>query len=129
MPVRLIPGHGYIQETGSVTRLIPGIGYVQESVSGGSNHALTTDGITTGSPVLGSPSLTQSGEFSADGVVAGAPVLGSPALSQNHVLSQAGITTANPVLGNPVLSRFGLSGLTTTNITANGARHSLMVML
>ncbi len=34
MVQRLIPGVGYVNETGSAQRLIPGVGYVGESVSG-----------------------------------------------------------------------------------------------
>jgi hypothetical protein len=35
MAERLIPGVGYVEETGSAQRLIPGIGYVDETVSAG----------------------------------------------------------------------------------------------
>ena len=129
MTERLIPGFGYVQETGAGLRLIPGLGYVQETVSGGTDHALTAESIVTGAPVLGFPALTLSGEFAVDGITAGAPVLGSPALTQDHKLTATAIASGIPLLGTPVLSRYGLSGLTTTNVTASGARHSLTVTL
>lgn len=42
MTQRLIPGIGYVDETGSAQRLIPGIGYVGESAGGGGGNTTIT---------------------------------------------------------------------------------------
>ena len=75
--------------------------YFEAAASGTDN--LTATGITTGSPTLSSPALTQLHALLAVGLSTGTPTLGSPALTQLHALLALGISTDLPSLGSPAL--------------------------
>ena len=69
--------------------------------------ALVVVGITAGSPVLGTPALTEiyAGALLPENIVAGSPILGSPTLTQNHALSGGAIAAGAPVFGTPTLAQ------------------------
>jgi hypothetical protein len=73
--------------------------------------ALTASGITTGAPVVGTPSASGSAALVATGMATGAPSLGSPAIQQRHALAATGVATGAPVLGSPyALPHEGVTG-------------------
>jgi hypothetical protein len=92
----------------------------------GQIHVLGSDGLVTGAPVLGSPSLEigkdhlVAADLVVEGPVLGAsalqqihalvadfstptPVLDAPALRQVHTLVADGLSVSSPVLGSPIL--------------------------
>jgi hypothetical protein len=72
------------------------------------NHGsvdLTADGVTTGAPVLGTPTLVNiAHSIAGNGIVAGVPVLGSPSIGQNHSLSANGVTTGAAFARSPTVN-------------------------
>lgn len=72
----------------------------------GVTHELVANGITTGSPVLGAPALTQSNSMVASPITTASPVLGAPALTQDHLLTGSALTVSSPVLGEPPLTNY-----------------------
>lgn len=66
---------------------------------------MTCAGLVTGSPTLGTPTVTIAGAFSPVGVTLGAPSLGHPSLTQVHGLTPSGVTTGAASLGHPTLTR------------------------
>lgn len=100
----------------------------------GTTDDLTATNITTGSPTLGTPSITQTHILTATGITTSAPVLGPPAIGQSHILDASGITTSNPVLGTPTLGNIHAlvaSDISTGNPTLDapgiGQTHVLQV--
>jgi hypothetical protein len=65
---------------------------------------LAADDITSGTPVLGTPTLGQKHDLTANDITAGAPVLGTPTVGVKHNLVADDITSGTPVLGTPVLA-------------------------
>lgn len=87
--------------------------------AGGPNDAVTPTGFSTGSPTVGSTTLTQNHVRNANGITAGAPVVGSVALSQNHVIGPSGIAAGAPTLGSPSVTEGGVDvAVSPANITA-----------
>lgn len=78
--------------------------------------ALTANGITTGTPTLGSPTLGQVHALTGTAITATTPVLGHPVIGQVHILTTAGIIAGAPVLDNPALD----SSSTTDSLSAAG---------
>lgn len=58
MAQRLIPGIGYVDQSGSGQRLIPGIGYIDNSVSGGGSASVIN---ATTDPIIFSGGVSVSG--------------------------------------------------------------------
>lgn len=85
--------------------------------TGEAPDALTADDITTGVPVLDTPTIGQIHVLTADNITATAPDLGTPTVGQIHVLTASNIATAAPTLGTPSLSEEAAT-LTANNITA-----------
>lgn len=79
----------------------------------GSGVSVDADDITTGSPALGSPALSQRHVLTADGIAIGAPVLGAAGLAQGHVLAADGIATGQPILGNLTVTQTHILSATT----------------
>ena len=61
MAERLIPGAGFINETGTAERLIPGFGYINETVSSGSNNTGTLAVTLDAATLAGVGNVTRSG--------------------------------------------------------------------
>jgi hypothetical protein len=83
---------------------------------GGGTDNLTADGITTGAPTLGTPTLAQTQALTAATISTGAPTLGLPTLAQVQALTAAGFTTGAPTLGAPTLTQgqaLAAEGITT----------------
>jgi hypothetical protein len=59
--------------------------------------------LTVSSPVLGTPVATSGGGIAANPLEVGSPVLGTPAIGQNHVLGASELATGSPVPGTPAL--------------------------
>lgn len=68
-------------------------------------HALTATGLATGTPTLGTPGLTQTHSLTASSLTAGTPTIDSPALTQTHVLAASGLAAGTPALGTPAISQ------------------------
>jgi hypothetical protein len=68
-------------------------------------HSLVPLDITTGQPVLGTPSVSQVHSLVPLDITTGQPVLGTPSVSQVHSLVPLDITTGQPVLGTPSVSQ------------------------
>ena len=66
--------------------------------------ALTAADLVVGSPALGTPALGQIHVLGSDGLVTGSPVLGSPSITQIHTLEALGLTVGVPVIGTPALN-------------------------
>jgi hypothetical protein len=84
------------------TELADAVAWVndQHSAAGG----LTADPLVTGSPVLGTPALTQVHGLTANSLAPTSPALASPALTQAHLLAANSLATGSPVLGTPTVS-------------------------
>jgi len=87
--------------------------------AGTSNHELTADDVTGGTPVVDSPALSQDHDLTASDITAGSPVVDSPALTQNHALTASDITGGAAVVEAPALTQNHV--LTATEITAGAA--------
>jgi hypothetical protein len=70
--------------------------------SAGTNN-LTSQDITTGAPVIGSPTIGQTQALTAQDITAGAPVIDSPTLGQIQALTSQNITAGAPVIDAPTL--------------------------
>lgn len=71
------------------------------------NHAVAAIAISTSAPTLGTPALTEIGpnELVASAIATGTPSLGTPLLAQNHSITASGVVAASPILGTPSLSQ------------------------
>lgn len=78
--------------------------------------ALTAVDFVVGSPVLGAPSLGQIHVLGTDGLVTGSPVLGSPSITQLHALTALGLTVCAPVLGTPGLTSGAVAPITAAEV-------------
>jgi len=70
--------------------------------------------LSTGTPAVGSPALTQVHVLVATGLATGAPVVAVAVLTQVHDLTATGLETGGPALGTPALT----SGTTGSGIPA-----------
>jgi len=91
---------------------------IEYTEGGGGTDALTANGITTGTPTLGSPTLGQVHALTGTAITATTPVLGHPVIGQVHILTTAGIIAGAPDLGTPAIGQVHV--LTATAI-ATGA--------
>ena len=72
----------------------------------GGTDALTADDITTGNPVLGTPTIGQVHDLTADDIATGNPVIGTPTLAEGAVnLIADSILIGSPALGTPVIGQ------------------------
>jgi hypothetical protein len=103
---------------------------------------ITSDGITTGSPAMGTPTMGQVHALTGAGIAAGAPDVDAPSIGQIHALTGSGITAGSPTLGAPDVIKDDLTasgivtgipsvgapttgqvhGITATGITTGSAR-------
>ncbi len=96
---------------------------------------LAANGVSAGTPSVGSPALGQTHALSATGVACGMPTVGSPILGQVHALSAASVSAGTPTVGAPTLTEAaGQDDLTATGVSAGvpsvgspaiGQRHAL----
>lgn len=89
---------------------------VEYTEGGGSTDELSTSGLTTGAPVLGTPALEQAHVLTAAGWATGAPALDSPTLEQAHVLGTSGLVASAAIVETPALEQ--VHSLTTTGLSA-----------
>lgn len=75
---------------------------------------LTATGLDIGSPVLGSPAVTQVHSVAATGLAVGSPAFGTPALTQVHSLAATGLDVGALAIGSPILTQ--VHGLTAVNL-------------
>ena len=68
-------------------------------------HGLTATALTTSSPALGTPALSELVALTANTLSVGSPALGTPSLAQAHVLTATSLTTSSPALGTPALGQ------------------------
>lgn len=66
---------------------------------------VTADGVETGLPVVGNPTLGQTHVLSAAQVTSGDPSTSSAVLSQQHTLAANGIVTSEPSIGGPLIGQ------------------------
>ncbi len=78
-----------------------------QDVGGAGNDTVTAAGFSVGSPVIGSPSITQNHQIGAAGFAVGSPVIGSVALASgtNDVVTGTGFAVASPVIGSPAITQ------------------------
>jgi len=70
-----------------------------------SGDALEADGITTGTPTLGTPSIAQTHAITAGAITTGAPTVDSPTLGQAHALTVADVATGVPTVDSPTIGQ------------------------
>lgn len=68
------------------------------------SHSLAATAVTTGSPVAGAATLAQTHSLTASGVASGAPVAGAATLGQVHALTSTALTAGQPIVGSPALA-------------------------
>jgi hypothetical protein len=71
-------------------------------------HGLTAAVLAAGTPTLGEPTLSQAGgavNLAAQNINAGTPTLGAPAIVHVLVITAQGITTGTPALGAPAATQ------------------------
>ena len=84
-------------------------------------HALTTTTISTSAATLGTPALSQGYPLAANGITTATPALDTPALTQDHVVAATAISTSVATLGNPALSGSDAYNLTADSISTSAA--------
>lgn len=85
-------------------------------------HSLSLSGITAGAGSVGSPALGLAiDELTTVGIVTGTPAIGVPAIGQVHDFAGSGITTSAPNVGAPDLLTDGTDSLHAAPITAGQA--------
>lgn len=68
-------------------------------------HALTATDLSTGAPVLGTPTAAHVHVLSAVSIVTAAPVMDTPVVAQVHVLVATGVTTGTPTVDTPTVAQ------------------------
>ncbi len=78
-----------------------------QDVGGAGNDTVTAVGFSVGSPVIGSPAITQNHQIGGAGFAVGSPVIGSVALASgtNDVVTGTGFAVASPVIGSPSITQ------------------------
>ena len=111
MAQRLIPGVGYVNETGTGQRLIPGVGYVDESQStGGAGNA---PGATlTGTATIAGGAATGGGA----GLAPGATLTGTATITGGAATGGSGLGTFTTL---PMKNNTGTLLASETGITIN----------
>lgn len=118
MAERLLPGGGYIQESGSAERLLPGDGYIQESAGGGGG---TATGVTL---AAASSLIAGSATGQAAGTAAGATLTATSSLIAGSASGTSTATiTSQPLQRNTTVIAAS-SALTWVRVyeTTNGDR-------
>lgn len=77
---------------------------VVDSSSITQDHLLNTQGIATGNPTLGQATLTETAALDPQDITTGQPTLGASTLAQGHDLSANNITTGNPVVPDIIMA-------------------------
>lgn len=80
-------------------------------------YSLTANDVDSGTPSVGSPSITQKHALTATGVASSAPSVGAPTLSQVFALTATGVSAGTSTVGAPAL---GITHALTTNPITSG---------
>ena len=70
-----------------------------------SANALTASAITTGAPVLGTPTLAQVHVLAASAIATGTPTVAAATIGQKHALTATGIATGAPTLATTTIAQ------------------------
>ncbi len=84
--------------------------------SSGGVDALNATGVSSGTPSVGTPALTQRHSLSTSSIQSGTPSVGAPSLTQVHALSSSSIASGTPSVGTSSLTQ--LHALSTSSVSS-----------